>query len=207
MNGRLGLVTVGGGNIGSVRNALRRIGVRALDVAHPEDVAACDRLILPGVGAFGAVMARLRAAGLDTAIIDHVRRERPLLGICVGMQVLAEFGEEGGRAAGLGLIPGRVHRLPSAGVRLPHIGWNDVARTGSGAGSVLSPDADAADFYFVHTYALVPDHAEDVRGRTDHGPSFASAVGRGPVLGVQFHPEKSQRAGLALLERFRHLVA
>jgi glutamine amidotransferase len=206
VNDRLGLVTVGGGNIGSVRHALRRIGVEPLDVVRPEDVAACDRLILPGVGAFSAVMARLRAAGLDAAIIDHVRRERPLLGICVGMQVLAEMGEEGGPTAGLGLIPGRVERLPAADVRLPHVGWNDVQPLGRDAAGVLGDD-DARDFYFVHSYALVPDHDEDVRGRTDHGRLFASAVGRGPVFGVQFHPEKSQRAGLALLDRFRHLVA
>ena len=199
MSHGVGLVTVVGGNVGSVRGALRRLGVEPRTVATPAELAGCSRVILPGVGAFATVMRRLRASGLDVALVDHARAGGSLLGICVGMQVLADTGDEGGPTAGLGLVPGHVRRLPDLGPPLPHIGWNQVVPRGS---TVLFTDPAPRDFYFVHAWAMEPDDPADVAAVCEHGRPFVAAVARGPVLGVQFHPEKSQRDGLALLARF-----
>ena len=202
MSGVIGLVCTAGGNVGSVRDARRHLGLGAAvrDVTAPEQLEDCDRVILPGVGRFATVMARLRAGCLDEALIAHARRGRPLLGICAGMQVLAETGDEGGPTAGLGLVPGHVRRLPEAGVPIPHVGWNRVDPAGDT--SLFGPDPAPRDFYFVHAWAMRPDDPADVAGTCEHGTRFVAAVARGPVLGVQFHPEKSQRDGLALLARF-----
>lgn len=202
MSRRIGLVCTAGGNVGSVRNALWHLGLGAAvhDVTEPEQIGDCDRVILPGVGRFATVMARLRDGGLDEALVAHARRGRPLLGICAGMQVLAETGDEGGPTAGLGLVPGHVRRLPEAGVPIPHVGWNRVDPAGDSP--LFGPDPAPRDFYFVHAWAMQPDEPADVAGTCEHGTRFVAAVARGPVLGVQFHPEKSQRDGLALLARF-----
>ena len=205
MSGTIGLVCTAGGNVGSVRNALRHLGFGPAirDVTGPEQIGDCDRVILPGVGRFATVMARLRAGGLDEALVAHARRGRPLLGICAGMQVLAQTGDEGGPTAGLGLIPGHVRRLPEAGVPIPHVGWNRVDPAGTSA--LFGSDTAPRDFYFVHAWAFQPHDPADIAGTCEHGTRFVAAVGRGPVLGVQFHPEKSQRDGLALLARFVHV--
>jgi glutamine amidotransferase len=200
MSREIGLVCAAGGNVGSVRHALRHLGLAVRDLTRPEELAACDRVILPGVGRFATVMDRLRTGGLHEAILAHVRADRPLLGICAGMQVLAETGDEGGPTAGLGLIPGHVRRLPEAGVPIPHVGWNRVDPAGSGP--LFGGDPAPRDFYFVHAWAIEPDDPADVAGTCVHGRRFVAAVTRGPVMGVQFHPEKSQRDGLALLARF-----
>ena len=203
MSGTIGLVGTAGGNVGSVRNAMRHLGHVVRAVTRPEEIADCERLILPGVGRFATVMARLRAVGLDEAIIAHARAGRPLLGICAGMQVLAETGDEGGPTAGLGLVPGHVRRLPESGVPIPHVGWNRVEPVG--LSPLFGEDPAARDFYFVHGWAVQPDDPADIAGTCRHGTRFVAAVVRGPVMGVQFHPEKSQRDGLALLARFARL--
>lgn len=194
----LALVDLGAGNLHSVANALRAAGCADLVVtADPQAVAGADRIVLPGVGAFGACTAALRAIhGMAEALERRVRREgAPFLGICVGMQMLADAGEELGEHRGLGWIAGRVRRIApgTMAAKVPHMGWNDVRPAGDHP--LLAP----GEAYFLHSYAF---EGADVIATTDHGGPIAAAIGRDNIVGVQFHPEKSQRYGLALLERF-----
>ena len=194
----LALIDIGSGNLGSVENALRAAGCGDLIVtADPDRIRSADRIVLPGVGAFGTCAANLRAVdGLEEAL-RHVALDlaRPFLGICVGMQLMADAGEEHGEHRGLGWIAGRVRRLdPGASdARVPHMGWNDVVPAGD------HPLLQPGEAYFLHSYAFAGDH---VAATTDHAGPVTAAIGRDNLLGVQFHPEKSQRYGIALLERF-----
>ncbi len=194
----LALIDYGAGNLHSVENALRAAGCADLTVtADPDVVARADRIVLPGVGAFGACAAALRAVpGMVEAMDDRVRRQgTPFLGVCVGMQLMADTGEERGSHAGLGWIAGTVRRLtptdPAA--KVPHMGWNDVVPV---AGHPLVVPGEA---YFLHSYAF---DGADVIATTDHDGPVTAAIGRDTMIGLQFHPEKSQHYGLALLERF-----
>jgi imidazole glycerol-phosphate synthase subunit HisH len=198
---RIALVDYGAGNLRSVENALRAAGAAAVDVtADPEAVRAADRIVLPGVGAFAACMNALAAVpGMIEAMSEvAVKGARPFLGICVGMQLLADRGEEHGVQSGLGWIGGSVRLLAPADptLKVPHMGWNDVA-----------PDRPHAliipgEAYFLHSYAFdVADPAHRL-AVTDHGGPVTAAVGRDNIVGVQFHPEKSQAYGLAFLSRF-----
>ncbi|VXC96208.1 imidazole glycerol phosphate synthase subunit HisH [Sphingomonas sp. 8AM] len=194
----LALIDYQAGNLHSVANALRAAGCADLTVtADPEVVRRADRIVLPGVGAFGACAANLRAVpGMVAAMEERALGQgAPFLGICVGMQLLAETGEELGVHKGLGWIAGSVRRIDPAGsdAKVPHMGWNDVVPT---AGHPLIVPGEA---YFLHSYAFTGD---GVVATTDHVGPVTAAVARDTVLGVQFHPEKSQRYGLALLERF-----
>ena len=194
----LALIDYQAGNLHSVANALRAAGCDDLVVtADPDAVARADRIVLPGVGAFGACAAALRAVdGLVPALEQRVLAEgAPFLGICVGMQLLATTGEELGRHAGLGWIDGTVRRIDVAGTdaKVPHMGWNDVVPRVEHA--LIVP----GEAYFLHSYAFTGAH---VVATTDHAGPVTAAVARDNVVGVQFHPEKSQRYGLALLERF-----
>jgi glutamine amidotransferase len=194
----LALIDYQAGNLHSVENALRAAGCADLTVtADPDAVRRADRIVLPGVGAFGACAASLRAIpGMIAALEERVLRQAaPFLGICVGMQLLAETGEELGTHRGLGWLAGTVRRIDPAGsdAKVPHMGWNDVVPT---AGHALIVPGEA---YFLHSYAFAGD---GVVATTDHAGPVTAAVARDTVLGVQFHPEKSQRYGLALLERF-----
>jgi imidazole glycerol-phosphate synthase subunit HisH len=202
----IGLINCGSGNYGSVRNALRFLGLDPLEVRRPADLDDCHAIILPGVGAFPTVMRRLREAGLDEGIRrDVLDRAKPYLGICVGMQILADTGEEFGPAPGLGLIPGTVEPLrPTPGHRVPHIGWNTV-RCARECPLFDGLD-DEPSFYFVHGFAFRLRHDEHIAATTDHGGHIVAAVHRDNIFGVQFHPEKSQRDGLALLRRFAALA-
>ncbi len=198
---RLVLVDYGAGNLRSVENALRSAGAAEVEVsADPQAVAAADRIVLPGVGAFAACMAGLSAIpGMVDALQEGaIERARPFLGICVGMQLMADVGEEHGDHPGLGWIPGRVERIEPAdpALKVPHIGWNDVTP------SRPHPLIAAGEAYFVHSYALAPAQPEMLLATTDHGGTLTAAIGRDNLIGVQFHPEKSQRYGQTFLARF-----
>ena len=196
--GSVALIDYGAGNLHSVRNALRAAGTDAIIVtAEPETVLAAERVVLPGVGAFGACAAALRAVpGMVEALQERVLGGgAPFLGICVGMQLMADTGEEFGTHAGLGWMPGRVRALmpDTAEAKVPHMGWNDIRAV---APHPLIAEGEA---YFLHGYAF---EGEGVVATSDHGGRVAAAIGRDNLLGVQFHPEKSQRYGLELLGRF-----
>jgi glutamine amidotransferase len=194
------IVDYGSGNLRSVQKAVERLGVEARISDDPGIVAGADRLILPGVGAFGDAMRALNSRGLVEPITAHIRADRPFLGICMGLQLLFETGWEGGRHAGLGILPGEVTRfeLPE-GMKVPHMGWNEV-RWRDGAGPV-GPGGDSW-FYFVHSYVARPGDATVVAATADYGGPFCAAVSRGRLLATQFHPEKSQAAGMGLLRAF-----
>jgi glutamine amidotransferase len=194
----LALVDIQSGNLLSVENALRAAGASDVIVtADPDAIARADRIVLPGVGAFGACAANLRAIdGLEAALRSRVLDQgAPFLGICVGMQLLAEQGEELGQHRGLGWLPGAVRRLDPAGTdaKVPHMGWNDVVPTGD------HPLLRPGEAYFLHSFAYDGD---GVLAQTDHAGAVTAAIGRDTIVGVQFHPEKSQRYGLDLLARF-----
>lgn len=198
------MIDYGGSNLRSVQKAFEAVGAGVVVTADPRPVGRATRLVLPGVGAFGAGMAALRARGLDAAVRDAVARGAWLLGICLGMQFLFDESEEMGQHAGLGLMPGRVVRLaPGDGLKVPHVGWNEIeARVAHPLLSGLAPGAHA---YFVHSYVCVPERPDDVLATADYGGPRAAIVGRGRVFGLQFHPEKSQRVGLDLLRNFATL--
>jgi glutamine amidotransferase len=194
----LALIDYGAGNLHSVANALKAAGAQDVAItADPDLVRGADRIVLPGVGAFGACAAALRAVpGMIDALDQRVRRDgAPFLGICVGMQLMADIGEEMGEHEGLGWIKGRIRRLsPSdSAAKVPHMGWNDVRPTAP------HPLIEAGEAYFLHSYAFDGD---DVVATTDHAGAVVAAIARDNMAGVQFHPEKSQRYGLELLKRF-----
>ena len=194
------IIDYGMGNLRSVKNALIAAGGEPLVSADPEDVRGAERLILPGVGAFGDAMKNLRRCGMDAAICDAVVAGTPLLGLCLGLQLLFTGSEEFGNHEGLNLIPGRVRKFEFPGLRVPHIGWNqleDMRRS-----PLLEGIPNGSYFYFVHSFYVDPDDPEDIFGWTDYGRLFCSIAGRGKVFGAQFHPEKSQDAGKMLLRNF-----
>ena len=196
----LALIDYGAGNLRSVDNALRAAG--AADVVVTDDpamVRAADRVVLPGVGAFAACMGALAALpGMIEALETHVLKQAaPFLGICVGMQLLADTGEEMGSHAGLGWIGGTVRRLPERpGLKIPHMGWNDV--TPARAHPLIAP----GEAYFLHSYAFEAEDPVGILATSDHGGPITAAIGRDNIVGVQFHPEKSQAYGLAFLAKF-----
>lgn len=201
---RIAVVDYGAGNLVSIEQALTSVGA-TVTVAHDADALfAADALVVPGVGAAGPAMERLERRGLVEPVRAWVAADRPFLGICLGLQLLFEGSDEDG-ATTLGVLPGRTSRLVDAPT-LPHIGWNQVVRTREHP--IFDGIADGADLYFVHSYAGVPEaEAEDaILAVTEHGPPFVSAVARGRLLGVQFHPERSGTDGLRLLANFVGLV-
>lgn len=194
----IALIDYGAGNLRSVHNALVAAGADTVAVtADPDVVATADRIVLPGVGAFAACMNGLSAIdGLVDAMQQRVRSEgAPFLGICVGMQLLADAGEEHGRHEGLGWIGGTVRAFePAPGLRIPHMGWNDVVP------ARVHPVIAAGEAYYLHGYHFAD--AVDVAATSSHGATFTAAVAKDTIVGVQYHPEKSQAYGLATLERF-----
>jgi imidazole glycerol-phosphate synthase subunit HisH len=196
------IVDYGMCNLDSVARAVEECGARPLVTADPAALAGADRIILPGVGAFPDGMAHLRERGFDSALREQTAQGIPLLGICLGMQLLADRGWEVRETAGLALVPGEVRRLePSNGdARIPHIGWNEVSLDRKCA--LFDGIESGTDFYFVHSYHFVCADRAAIVARTDYCGGFTSAVARGTVFGVQFHPEKSQRRGLQVLRNF-----
>lgn len=192
------------GNRRSVEKALERVGTEVVVSAGSEQIMAADGLVVPGVGAFPEAMRRLTEGGLDRSIRNFAETGRPLLGICLGMQLLFESSSEFESTTGLGLLSGTVERLDTD-ERLPHIGWNLV--TFSRPDQLTEGLGEAAAFYHVHSYAVRPASSDDVLGEGEYGRRFASIVRRDNVIGVQFHPEKSSRDGLKLLENFAALTS
>ena len=196
----IALLDCGRGNLRSVEKALAAAGGRPVRTRDPDVVRRADRLVVPGQGAFAEGMAALREGGLDEAVRESIAAGRPYLGICLGLQFLFDESEEHGTTAGLGVVPGRVERIASApGLKIPHIGWNQVEEVRP------DPIAGAAAgeyFYFVHSFVAAPRDPGCVVLRCDYGGPLVAAIRFENVFACQFHPEKSQAAGLALLERF-----
>jgi glutamine amidotransferase len=196
---------LGSGNLRSVEKALAAVGARVAISADADAVARADKLVVPGQGAFGACAAGLDGGGgaMREAVMSVIRAGRPFFGICIGMQLLFEGSDESPAARGLGILPGRVRRFrDTAGLKIPHMGWNRTRRGPAGAAGPAASVADGACFYFVHSYFPDPARADDVALTSEHGVPFCAAVARDNVFGCQFHPEKSQAAGLALLRSF-----
>jgi glutamine amidotransferase len=200
---RVAVIDSGLCNIDSIRRALEEVGTSPYVVAKGVELGQPDRIVLPGVGAFPEAMASLAARELDRALTDEVMGTGiPVLGICLGMQLLATHGSENGGAAGLGWIDGDVVRLEpsSPEERIPHMGWNEVDPVGDG--SLFAGIAPRTDFYFVHSYHFAARSDEDVEATTPYCGGFTSSVRHDTIFGVQFHPEKSQRAGFQVLRNF-----
>lgn len=203
----IALIDYGMGNLHSVAKALEKAGGQVRLVREAEKLADASRIVLPGVGAFRDCIGALRETGMDVAILDHIASGKPFLGICLGMQVLMDISFEFGEYRGLGLIPGAVKKFPDShperGFKIPHMGWNDVVLSSEKTPHpVLAPLA-GMQAYYVHSYYCAPENPEHILAACSYGDyPFASAIGRDNLIGVQFHPEKSQKAGLALLEAF-----
>jgi len=196
----IAIIDYGVGNLRSVEKAFAAMGCEAVVSGDASVLREARRLVLPGVGAFGACMNALCERGFDELVRERVGEGTPLLGVCVGMQMLFEESEEFGQSKGLGFLRGRVRRF-SHGLHVPQVGWNQV-RQSARAHPLLAGIEDGSFFYFVHSYYCDALDGTDVLGETDYGMDYASVVGRGRVSGVQFHPEKSQSAGLRLLRNF-----
>jgi glutamine amidotransferase len=203
----VGIVDYGMGNRRSVEKALERVGARPLVTAYHDALLAADGLIVPGVGAFPAAMASLRALDLDELIVRRAEAGTPVLGLCLGMQLLFDGSTELGGDRGLGLLGGEAVELAPepATLKIPHIGWNVVHLERPSPLTEGLPDEVA--FYHVHSFVVRPADAADVLGRGDYGGPFVSIVARDPIFGVQFHPEKSSTHGLALLRNFMAICA
>jgi glutamine amidotransferase len=215
---RVAVADTGSGNLRSVEKALARAGADVLVTADPEAIFRADKLVVPGQGAFGGCIAGLRrdGGGLGQAILASIAAGKPYLGICLGLQILFERSEEEPGCAGLGVLPGEVRRFASVpGLKIPHMGWNDTHTPGSGSAATTTTTTttatrhrlgasirDGTYFYFVHSYFAAPSRPEDVALTATHGAAFCAAVARDNIFACQFHPEKSQGAGLALLSAF-----
>lgn len=200
----IAIIDYGVGNLLSVQRGLERAGAEAVITGDPMTLKLADGVVLPGVGAFGEGMAQLEARGLVLPIDQVISAGKPFLGICLGMQLLFQESEEMGRHDGLGVFRGLVKRLPDrAGFKVPHMGWNQLKLNGESV--LLAGVADGSFAYFVHSYYVEPDNPGVTVATTDHGLEFASVVERGSVFGVQFHPEKSQEVGAAILRNFAML--
>ena len=188
------------GNIKSVENAFRRIGADVLVTGNPADLDRAAGIVLPGVGAFRDAVGNLSKAGLDEKIIETIREGKPFLGICIGLQVLFEYGMEGGKNRGLGILKGIVEKIPGD-VKIPHMGWNKI--------KILKRDSrlfggieDEESFYFVHSYHVVCRDRGSISSTTDYGTDIVSSVESNNIYGLQFHPEKSSLSGLKILSNF-----
>jgi glutamine amidotransferase len=196
------IIDYGVGNLRSVEKAFTSQGINATVTRDEKILREADKLVLLGVGAFGYAMESLRKLGFDQLVIEAAKAGKPIIGLCVGLQMMFEEGHEFGVHRGLGLLPGRVVKFP-AGVRVPHVGWNQVEFTQDHP--VFRDLPNRSFFYFVHSYYVEPAEASVVMGETEYAQTFASICGRDNVIGVQFHPEKSQAAGLKLLSNFARM--
>jgi glutamine amidotransferase len=197
----IGVIDTGLGNVASVMNAFIHLDQPVYLCKNSDDIKSCDRLVLPGVGSFSAGMEALNKNNWVDSILAHVQKDRPLLGICLGMQLLFEKGCEHGLTEGLGLIAGEVNLLlPAAPAKVPHVGWNSLVSIKPH--SLLRGIKSNIDFYFVHSYRCLPSDSSDTIAHCDFGGEFVAAVAKKNVAGMQFHPEKSQPAGMRILQNF-----
>ena len=200
----ISIVDYGMGNLRSVQKGFEKVGAEARICSHPRDLVGCEKLVLPGVGAFRDAIHELRRLDFISPIRDHLAADKPFLGICLGLQLLFDVGHEDGTWEGLGIIPGEVVRFPDTpGLKVPHMGWNRVEPVNDPP--LLRGIPQDEYFYFVHSYYVVPKDETVIAARTDYGGQFTSAVRRGNLYAVQFHPEKSQSRGLQLLNNFATL--
>lgn len=199
----IGILDYGMANLRSVQKGFERVGHAAQIITEPGQIDSCERFVLPGVGAFADAMRALRERGFDGAIRRHIDRGRPFLGICLGLQLLFDVGEEDGEWRGLGVLPGRCVRFDvdvRLGLKVPHMGWNALRFVRPSP--LLRGLDDGAHVYFVHGYHVVPAERDVIATTTDYGGEFVSSVWRDRLVATQFHPEKSQRVGLAMLANF-----
>lgn len=196
----IAIINYGVGNLRNVEKALEAVGARAIITNDPGLIRRADHIVLPGVGAFGECAQRLRASGLDSLVIEAAEQNKPVLGLCVGLQLMFDEGHEFGVHKGLGLMRGRVVRFPETGPHVPQIGWNQIEEFRSHP--LLEGIFEGTYFYFVHSYHIEADDLQDSIAFTEYGIRYPSICARGSICGVQFHPEKSQDAGLRLLENF-----
>ena len=203
MTATIAILDYGMGNLRSVEKALEHVDVNATITDDPERARAADGVILPGVGAFPKAMERVRERGLDELIAERVSAGVPVLGVCLGLQLLLESSTELGGAVGLGLIAGEVRQLEAGDLKVPHIGWSPV--TWKQCSRLTEGLAEAEPFYFVHSLTPCPVNPADVLGTAEYGETFCCAVERDNVFGVQFHPEKSSGGGLRLLRNFAEI--
>ena len=189
------------GNQRSVINAFEAMGCEVCASNDPMEIVRADRIVLPGVGAFGEGMERLRKLGLIKILNEEVlHKKKPFLGICLGMQLLADIGYEFGEHEGLGWISGKVKRIKADGILLPHVGWNNLKLVNPSP--ILSSNLNGVDFYFVHSFHFETSDPNHISATCEYGEEFAAVVSKGNIFGAQFHPEKSQKAGRILLENF-----
>ena len=201
------IVDYGMGNLKSVQNAFAKVGYKTVITDNPNLIKKAGAIVLPGVGAFRDAIKSLRAKKIDEELIEAVKEGKPFLGICLGMQLLFTFSEEGGRFKGLDIIPGRVKRFPSL-VKCPHLGWNKIKfvhNSNYNMNPIFRDIPDESYFYFVHSYYCEPDNQEVVCSTTDYGLVFPSSIWEENLFGVQFHPEKSSTLGLKILKNFGEL--
>ena len=196
---QIAVIDYDAGNTLSVTRALEKVGARVDLTADPERVRGADAVVLPGVGAFGDCMKKLRERGMDVACLEAFGSGKPFLGVCVALQVIFDGSEESPGAEGLGLLPGGVRRFEAGDLKVPHMGWNELRLVRD---HPVLDDLDGEAFYYVHSYYPEPAEPTDLVGETEYGVRFCAAAGRGNLVAVQFHPEKSSRAGLKLYENF-----
>jgi len=202
----IAIIDYGMGNLASVKNAFLKLGYDVMITARPVEILQAEKVVLPGVGAFADAIGNIRRLGLDQVIFELVKRETPLLGICLGMQLLMTESYENGVYKGLDIIPGRVEKfqIPSQ-YKVPQIGWNSIEV--NPASRLLTGIPSGSYFYFVHSYYIVPEDEAVVAARTEYGVSFVSALEKGQIFATQFHPEKSSELGLTILKNFGEMPA
>lgn len=202
----IGILDYGMANLRSVQNAFAQVGHPAAILKTPDDIRRCDRLVLPGVGAFADAVATIRNDGFEAPIREHIAAGKPFLGICLGLQMLFDVGYEDGEHAGLGIIAGKCVRFDvdtTLGLKVPHMGWNQLEV--KHRSPILKDLPDGAGVYFVHGYHVEPADASVIATTTDYGRPFVSSIWRENIVATQFHPEKSQAVGLAMLKNFAEM--